>query len=69
MLLLDQIADDHVIEIIDRLPFDVLELVFFLLGFQCELDEELLQFFVAIVDVELFEGVLFEYLVWMRQRR
>lgn len=38
------------------LPFDALALVFFLLLFQDNLDEQLLQLFVAVVDAELFEA-------------
>ncbi len=43
-----------------RLPLDAFMLVFFL--FKCEhvLIELLLQFFVGIIDAQLFEGVLLE---------
>ena len=42
VLLLDQVANDHVVEIVDRLPFDLLAPVLILLGLQRQFDEQLL---------------------------
>lgn len=56
MLLLDQIADDLVVEELDWLPLDALALVLLLLTLEGELDEHLLQLLVAVVDAELLEA-------------
>lgn len=56
--LLDQVAYDLVVEILDWCPFDLLAVVLFLLSLQCELDKDLLQLLVDVVDAELFEGVV-----------
>ena len=56
--LVDQVADDHVVEVVDVLPLDPLPLVLLLLLLQHQLDEQLLQFLVAVVDAELLETVL-----------
>lgn len=47
---LDQVADDLIVEVLDVGPRDAFSLVFLLLLFQHELDEQLLQLFVAVVD-------------------
>ena len=56
--LVDQLADDHVVEVVDVLPLDPLPLVLLLLLLQHQLDEELLQLLVAVVDAELLKTVL-----------
>ena len=58
MRLVDQLADDHVVEVVDVLPLDPLPLVLLLLLLQHQLDEELLQLLVAVVDAELLKTVL-----------
>ena len=58
VLLLYQLADDDVVEVVDVLPLDPLPLVLLLLLLQHQLDEQLLQFLVAVVDAELLETVL-----------
>ena len=57
VFLFDQIADDFVIEISDGYPFDPLATIFILFGFHRQLDEELLKFFVTVINAELFETV------------
>ena len=57
-LLLDQIADDLVVEVVDWSPFDLFADVFFLLGLQGELNEDLLQFFIDVIDAELLKRVV-----------
>ena len=54
---LNKVADDLVIEVFDLRPLDLLTDIFFLLSFQSQLDEDLLQLFVDVVDAELFEGI------------
>ena len=56
--LVNQLADDHVVEVVDVLPLDPLPLVLLLLLLQHQLDEELLQLLVAVVDAELLKTVL-----------
>ena len=56
--LVDQLADDHVVEVVDVLPLDSLPLVLLLLLLQHQLDEQLLQLLVAVVDAELLKTVL-----------
>lgn len=51
----DQIADDLVVEVLDRSPLDLLSNVFLLLSLESEFDKDLLQLLVDIVDAELFE--------------
>ena len=53
--LLDQVANDFIVEVIDRGPFNLLSDILLLLSFQSELDKNLLEFLVDIVDTELFE--------------
>jgi len=38
----DQVADNLVVKIFDRCPIDFFPYVFFLLGFECQFDEDLL---------------------------
>ena len=57
-LLLDQVADNLVVEELDRCPFDLFPIVLFLFPLQCQLDEDLLQLLVDVVDAELFERVI-----------
>ena len=56
--LIDQLADDHVVEVVDVLPLDPLPLVLLLLLLQHQLDEQLLELLVAVVDAELLKTVL-----------
>ena len=56
--LVDQVADDHVVEVVDVLPLDPLPLVLLLLLLQHQLDEQLLELLVAVVDAELLKTVL-----------
>jgi hypothetical protein len=58
--LLNEIADDLVIEVFDFRPLDPLTNIFLLLGLESQLDENLLQLFIDIIDAELFEGVFLE---------
>jgi hypothetical protein len=58
--LLNEIADDLVVEVFDFRPLNPLANIFLLLGLESQLDENLLQFFVDIIDAELFEGVFLE---------
>ena len=60
MWLVYQLADDHVVEVVNVLPLDALPLVLLLLLLQHQLDEDLLQLLVAVVDAELLETVLAE---------
>lgn len=54
----DEVTDDLVVEVLDRVPFDLFADVFFLLSFQGELDEDLLELLVDVVDAKLLEGVI-----------
>ena len=56
--LVDQLADDHVVKVVDVLPLDPLPLVLLLLLLQHQLDEQLLQLLIAVVDAELLKTVL-----------
>ena len=58
--LLDEVAYDLVIEVLDGRPFDLFPNVFFLLGLQRQFNEDLLQLLVDIVDAKLFERVILE---------
>ncbi len=55
--MLDEFADDCVVEIVYVLPLDSLQHVLFLLRLEGQLDEHLLQLLVAIVDDELLKTV------------
>ena len=55
---LNEIANDLVIEVLDRRPFDLFPNVLLLLGLQREFDEDLLKLLVDIVDTKLLEGVV-----------
>lgn len=55
MSLLNKIANDDIVEVLDGHPLDAFTQVFFLLGLQGQLDEQLLQFLIAEVDTELFK--------------
>lgn len=57
-LLFDQVAHNLVVEVVDRCPFDLLPHIFFLLGLEGELDEDLLQLLVDIVDAQLLERIV-----------
>jgi len=56
VLLLHKVHDDLIVEVIDVLPGDALPLVLLLFLLQNQLNEELLQFLVAVVDAELFKA-------------
>lgn len=56
MLLLNQVADDLVIEELNWFPLDAFALVLLLLTFESELNEHLLQLLVTVVDAELLEA-------------
>jgi hypothetical protein len=58
--LLNEIADNLVVEVFDFCPLDSLTNIFLLLGLESQLDENLLQFFVDVVDAELFETIFLE---------
>ena len=53
--LLNEIADDLVVEVFDFRPLNPLTNIFLLLGLEGQLDENLLQLFVDVIDTELFE--------------
>lgn len=55
MLLLNEITDDLVVEVRDRLPLDALFEVLLLFRLESQLNEQLLQLLVAVVDAELFK--------------
>ena len=59
--LLNEVANDFVVEKVHVGPVDVLPLVLFLLLLQDKLNEELLQLLVAIVYTKLLEAVVFEH--------
>ncbi|KAH3684685.1 hypothetical protein WICPIJ_004350 [Wickerhamomyces pijperi] len=54
----DQVTDNFVVEVFDRSPLDLFTDIFVLLGFQSQLDENLLQFLVDIVDTQLLERIV-----------
>jgi hypothetical protein len=56
--LLNQIAYDFIVEVLNVLPVDVLSLILFLLLFEDELNEKLLEFFVAVVDAKLLKSLI-----------
>ena len=56
-LLFHQIYDDAIVEVVNVFPGDAFFLVLLLFLLQNQLDEDLLQFLVAVVDAELFERV------------
>jgi hypothetical protein len=58
--LLNEIADDLVVEVFDFRPLNPLTDIFLLLGLESQLDKNLLQLLVDIIDAELFEGVFLE---------
>ena len=53
MRLVDQLADNFVVEVFHVDPFDAFLSVLLLLLFQNQLNEELLKFFVTVVDAKL----------------
>lgn len=55
MLLFNEVTDDLVVEVRDRLPLDSLLEVLLLLRLESQLNEQLLQLLVAVVDAELFK--------------
>lgn len=57
---LDQVADDLVVEKVNRRPLDAFSIIFGLLGAQRELNENLLQLLVDVIDAKLLEPVFLE---------
>ena len=57
---LDQITNDFVVEIVDGGPFNLLPDVLLLLSLEGQLDEDLLEFFVDVVDTQLFKRVILQ---------
>ena len=51
----DKITDNLVIEVFDGGPFNLFAYIFLLFSLQSELNENLLQFFVDVVDAKLFK--------------
>jgi len=64
-LFFNEVAHNLVVKILDRIPLNLFSNIFFLLGLQCQLDEDLLQLFVDIVDAKLFEGVVLDVMSMM----
>ncbi len=58
--LLNEIADNLVVEVFDFRPLDPLTNIFLLLGLESQLYENLLQLFVDVIDAELFERIFLE---------
>ena len=56
--LLDEVAHDLVVEVLDGIPLDLFPNILFLLGLEGELDEDLLQLLVDVVDAQLLERVV-----------
>lgn len=59
--LLNQVADDLVVEVFDFRPLNPLPNIFLLLSLESQLDENLLQLFVDVINAELFERVFLEW--------
>lgn len=55
---LNEVAHDLVVEVFDRSPLDLFADVLFLLSFEGKLDKDLLEFFVDVVDAQLFKAVV-----------
>lgn len=55
MFLFDEVADDFVVEILNRLPSDSLFEILFLFRFKSKSNKKLLKFFVAEVYAKLLE--------------
>ena len=62
MRLVDELADDLVVEVFDGDPVDPLLPVLLLLLLQDQLNEQLLQLLVAVVDAKLLKAVFVEHL-------
>jgi hypothetical protein len=58
--LLNEIANNLVVEVFDFRPLNPLTNIFLLLGLESQLDKNLLQLFVDVVDAELFKAVFLE---------
>ena len=58
--LLNEVADDLVVKVFDRVPLDLLPNVLLLLCLQRKLDEDLLQFLIYVVDAKLFKRIILE---------
>lgn len=63
-VILNEIADDGVVEIFNIGPLDALPHIFLLLFTQSQLDEDLLQLLVAVVNDKLFKAVV----LWEQQQ-
>jgi hypothetical protein len=53
----DQVTANFVVEKLNVFPFDAFSAIFFLFGFECELNENLLELFIYIIDAKLFKPV------------
>lgn len=58
--LLDEVAHNLVVEVLDRRPLDLFCSILLLFCFEGELDEDLLELLVDVVDAQLLEGVVLE---------
>ncbi len=58
----NEIAHDLVIEVLDRIPFNLFPDVLFLFCLQRKLNKDLLELFVDVVDAKLFERVVLQLL-------
>ena len=60
MALLNHVADDFVVEVLNVFPLDPLFAIFVLLRFQCQLNEKLLKFLVAVINAKLLKAERYE---------
>ena len=60
MALLNHVADDFVVEVLNVFPLDTLFAIFVLLRFQCQLNEKLLKFLVAVINAKLLKAETYE---------
>ena len=59
-VLIDELADDGVVEVLDGCPLDALLLILLLLSLERQLNEHLLELLIAVVDAKLLEAVRLE---------
>ena len=59
-LLLNQLANNLVVEVLDWCPLNLLLSIFFLLSLQSQLNENLLKLLIDVVDAKLLERVALE---------
>ena len=60
--MLNESADDGIVEVVYVLPLYTLQHILLLLRLQSELDEHLLELLIAVVDDELLKTVAVQYL-------